>query len=453
MVELGTALRELAEGQQPLDGPDAGDLWQQGRRRVRRHRMLGAAAAACVLGVAVLGVGLVPDRPVAMPAGQSHAPAFPESIHVPDPDLAGTAEAGPIGPLALVAAAPRGNGQTPQLFAISATTGTYRFLDLPGQVPGTTVALSPDGNHVGYWYAGEVPDPVLHRGEKQSVAGVAIYDTVSGKVTRSAIPSDHGLDAAELFWIDDDQLILVYFPRATTNRSSEGGSFLWGTRMPKPVPSSLPDGSARFWRDPDGGFVQDSDTTSFNQVEVIPGAGLTVVTRPLPLQLPAKPTPTSVGLTQYAAVYRSGDLVLAVPSSTAAYAQPLMTGRVAADGSVGSLSFVDRLSNVRVLGWKDAHTVLVSGFRYRGGRTGLYEADLAAGTSRYLGTDAGTQYSSDDLPDGPAVATELTRHTTAGREPVVDHRSTAEYVAAAGAVVLLGSGALVLVRRRSRVQG
>src|SRR5690349_8960591 len=143
MNELGGALRDLAYQAPPAETVDADELWVAGRRRVRRQRLIGvavAAALAVLVGTAAL---VVPAPVVVMPAGEVHAPGFPTRVYTPSRWLAGTDDKGPLGQLALITGAPRHDGNG--IVGVSATTGEYRFLDLPGFVEGTTPDLAPDG--------------------------------------------------------------------------------------------------------------------------------------------------------------------------------------------------------------------------------------------------------------------------------------------------------------------
>src|SRR5262245_45629089 len=126
MTELGTALRELADRQQPVGGIDAADLWKHGRQRVRRRRMVGTAVVGALRAAVGIGSLVIPDPVVVMPAGEVHAPGYPERIYTPSQWLAGTDDKGPLGQLALISTAGR-DGHL-GVFGISATTGEYRFL-------------------------------------------------------------------------------------------------------------------------------------------------------------------------------------------------------------------------------------------------------------------------------------------------------------------------------------
>ena len=170
----------------------------------RRRRGTVAIAAAAVVALSALGVASwrLADVDVA-PAQPGGGLQLPDQFFTPSRWLPGTDDEGPIGPLAAVAGAER-PASTNGLVGVSAT-GEYRFLDLPSRAEddsfGTNdVAISADGSRVGYWY----------EGADATVEGVAVYDTVTGRVDRLAIDSDHGLQMESLVWSGDRLWFEVY---------------------------------------------------------------------------------------------------------------------------------------------------------------------------------------------------------------------------------------------------
>lgn len=209
MTTLHDRLAELAEDAPP--GGPAPDLWDRGRR-YRRLRLGGTAVIATVVVVGLLALGTLDwwrARPEPVPANGT--PALPQRIWMPSPFLPGTDDAGPLGQLAAIQNAERRGwgGTRSGLAGISATTGEYRFLDLP-DVSENDVALAPDGRHVAYWYTGETR--LSPNSESGPVVGVAVYDTSTGEVVRHEIPSDHGLmvGTADLIWADASRLVFSY---------------------------------------------------------------------------------------------------------------------------------------------------------------------------------------------------------------------------------------------------
>lgn len=199
-----TALRDrLADlageaGEVPGDAVDPAGLWSAGVRRQRRRRAAyagGGLAAALVLvaGVALGGQLVGESRepgPAVPPASELH---LPDRILQPDPWSEGTAEAGEIGPLAMISESKRtytrgwfDEVDGFQIYGVSAVDGTARFLDLPvdeeageGQ-PYTdySTALSPDGR----WVAYEVRlEDVESDGAGSRLTGYRLYDTVTGE--------------------------------------------------------------------------------------------------------------------------------------------------------------------------------------------------------------------------------------------------------------------------------
>src|SRR5690349_5241429 len=127
------------------------DLWHRGVRRARRRRaaagLAGAVAVVAVVAVSTAGPDLLrTDDP---PAGRVDQRHLPSRVYPPDRDAPGTAEDGPIGPVAALGAALRaGPAEHPgamddppqegitftehwQLFGVSAIDGTTRWIDLP----------------------------------------------------------------------------------------------------------------------------------------------------------------------------------------------------------------------------------------------------------------------------------------------------------------------------------
>jgi len=135
---------------------------------------------------------------------------MPDELFVPSPWLPGTEEAGPLGQLAAIIPAYRGGwtGEEMGLVGISATTGEYRFLDLPDLHAAPGAVLSPDGRHVAYWATGETNGSP--GGNGGPVSAVAVYDAVSGQVARHEVATEHGLRIQDLVWTDLATLLVVY---------------------------------------------------------------------------------------------------------------------------------------------------------------------------------------------------------------------------------------------------
>lgn len=254
MSTLHDRLAELAE-----DAPPGGALpgvWTRGRR-IARTRSIGTAVIAAVACLAVLAIGLVGwgrGATAIEPPAPGSAPALPTRLYAPSRWLPDT-DGHPIGPLAVVIGAPRGADGSGYV-AVSAATGEYRFLDLPGQIDTANiaqppVALSDDGTRLAYWTGA----PAATDGPADRlVSGVAVYDTVTGKVRRRPITTEHGLLPRSLLWAADDLLYLGYGQlqgaagtpagnTATTENNGVTWDMISGSVTPIAVPSSIDLGS------------------------------------------------------------------------------------------------------------------------------------------------------------------------------------------------------------------
>ena len=289
MSTLHDRLADLADDAPP-GGPVPG-LWDRGRR-YQRQRRTGTLVIAAAVVLALVGLGSLDwwrARPEPMPANGT--PALPQKIWAPSPWLPGTDDAGPLGQLAAVQYASRGSwtGGRDGVVGISATGGTYRFLDLPDAVypPIAPVALSPDGRHVAYWYSGQTR--LSPHSDDGPVVGVAVYDTATGDVARHPVPSDHGLSAEDLAWVDADRVVLGYLhwrggdADPVNDQSGAGdysGLLLWDPssgRPPAPLPGARPEdrdvqyaGGGRVLVEPDGVAVLDADTGRRTSLQLRP---------------------------------------------------------------------------------------------------------------------------------------------------------------------------------------
>jgi hypothetical protein len=447
MNDLGAALRELVDGQQPVGGYDAGELWRQGRRRVRRHRAIGAGIVAAVaLAIGVTGA-LVPQPTVVMPAGQPHRDAVPRSIYVPSKWLAGTDDRGPLGRLAALGGAPRAgqkNG-SPGIFGISARTGEYRFLDLPDRADRTDVKLSPDGRHVAYWLTGKTAGTPYSVGDGDVVTGIARYDTVTGRLTRYDVPSKHGLSTGGLAWMDDSTIALEYGFLETAHTSSGFAGREWKAGTAAPVLGIQRLDFSSLTPNPDGSYFEHKDASTFVQVErrsdtLMGGRGIAVLTLP-----EMSKQPYTDATTEYTQLSQSGRLVAVVLRNATTFSEPLVTGTVDDTGKVQELVLVDKLQDVQVLGWQDDHTVLVLGHLI-GKPTALMSVDLRGRHARQVGvaepssTDPGLQVTRE------LVGTPLARGL---RPPDPMDPRIRRGAILGGGLVLVGAG-LLLMRRRHR---
>ena len=148
------------------------------------------------------------------PAAPGTDPALPARFWEPSPWLPGN-DGEPTGPLAGLMETERkrflssGDG----VVGVSATTGEYRFLDLPDDAHdvGAGHALSPDGTKVAYWLTGETTGtPQTSGGQSLPVVGIGVWDAETGDVTRHEVETEHGLAPHELLWADPTRLIVQW---------------------------------------------------------------------------------------------------------------------------------------------------------------------------------------------------------------------------------------------------
>ncbi|MEP9365377.1 hypothetical protein ABLE68_20590 [Nocardioides sp. CN2-186] len=198
MTTLHDRLADLA-GEAPAAVPDPG-LWDRGRRYHRRRRAgtVVIAAAAAVLLATIATVDWQRSAPTPVPA---EGPAgLPNRMWAPGPWLPSTETPGQ---LVAITSADRGSwtGSHAGTVGVSATSGDYAFVDLPdADLEYADVDLAPDGRHVAYWLTG--PTTGTPNTADGPIAGVAVYDLVTGEVTRHWIDTAHGLRPDFLTWAD-----------------------------------------------------------------------------------------------------------------------------------------------------------------------------------------------------------------------------------------------------------
>ncbi|WP_370247585.1 hypothetical protein [Nocardioides sp.] len=206
---IATALHRLAESARPAPGPPGGDLWRAGVRRARRRRAAwGAVGAAVVLGATAV---LVPQAaPDVDPAGDGAPPAVPRLVW---PGTTAMSSAGPDDPPGILAVvAGYGYDLDDTVMVVSAETGEYRDLELPGRVG--LPRLAPDGRHLAFWVLGSpAGTPYPEDGREQPPVGVDVMDAVTGEIQRYRPPTEHGITTDQLRWGDDDTLLLTWGQR------------------------------------------------------------------------------------------------------------------------------------------------------------------------------------------------------------------------------------------------
>jgi hypothetical protein len=212
---LHEQLRDLAdEAGQSADPALGRELWRRGRRYSRRRRTgdLVIAGLTLVLLAVITGAAWQRAAPPPEPVPADAPAGLPDRIYRPSKWLPGTDEDGPLAQLAALIPQSRGawTGNESGVVGISATTGEYRFLDMPGYVGGGA-SLAPDGRHVAYWITGEPSaTPLTPEDGGDPVGGVAIYDTATGESRSHRLTSPHGISTEVLTWIDSGALLISY---------------------------------------------------------------------------------------------------------------------------------------------------------------------------------------------------------------------------------------------------
>ena len=256
MYALHERLAELAELSDSRPDPGTASAAETRGRRYAHRRRLGTALTSLVCAVALVAIAaasLLTSRDRVEPAAPGAARGLPEEIFEPSRWLEGT-EDSPPGPLSLLISTERGTwtGTVPGVVGVSATTGVYRFLDLPRAAPGEEVALSPDGNHVAFWATGPTTRSANTTSEGTGpVAAVAVFDTVTGETVRHEIVTDHGLAPDSFIWQDSDTLLLgfgVYLGGDGDSEMAQSSSndhtwHRWVVGTPAPVAAGLPPGA------------------------------------------------------------------------------------------------------------------------------------------------------------------------------------------------------------------
>jgi hypothetical protein len=277
MTTLHDQLRDLAD-EAPASLPAPG-LWERGLR----YRRVSRTGTLAVLGAAVLILALLggitwhraapPVQPATGPVG------LPDRVWDPSPWLPSTDRPGQ---LIAVKGAQRGSwtGLHAGVVGISAVTGEYTFLDLPGANPGhmDQVALAPDGNHVAYWLTGDTEGTPNTSFSSDPVAGVAVLDTTTGAVQRHWIPTEHGIEPGLLTWVDADRVVFEAGQIVAGDDGSDmdQGSSRQGPLMawtPGGTPEPVGAGGASGWDVVAAGHgrlvVQDSSTDAPGRFRVI----------------------------------------------------------------------------------------------------------------------------------------------------------------------------------------
>lgn len=421
--------------------------------RIKRNHRRNIALVALAVVVSVLFIGAVTQdvlaQRITMESGAAHAPALPENVYRPTRYLTGVADAGPPGRLALIAEKIEGEEYFGPWFGVSATTGEYRFLDLPDMAEGVRMRLSPDGRRIAYWMtgttAGATWNPVGSSGfsyDERPITGIAIYNTEDGSVVRNSIPSAHGLamdqDYGGMYWLSDQNLAYSYQEIAGDDAAGSfaegGGVVLWYDVDAEPVKTRqlAPDGERApsfLPAYPPTTFVRDNHFDPPVEVD----------DRGRETGRIAKALPVGSDLTW------SGNRLVRIGGDYSGGQLPQVEVGRAVGTSLVRFAALSGFRAEELLGWRSADTVLAVGEPGGGGEShgpyGLYAINIDDHTFRHVGVSEGfhTQF---------AVSL-LGEPTVPGREPPSVWRlllTTRVLLMASG---LLGLAVLILLRRRT----
>jgi hypothetical protein len=439
MTTLHDRLADLAD-EAPIGVP-APDLWTRGVRvhRVRRAGTLAIITTAVVLLAVVAAVDWQRSAPVPAPAYGSVG--LPDRVWSPSPWLPSTQQPGQ---LVAVSGAEQATwtGTHPAVVGISASTGGYAFLDLPGaDLENGAVELAPDGRHIAYWLTG--PTTGTPNSESGPVTGVGVYDAVTGSVTRHWIDTAHGLMPDFLTWADAGTVVFSAGQIRGGDDASgmDRSSSTFGTVTswalvgePQPVAGVAPGASLEGAGH--GRILVDGPSSRQDRHVLVDVAD---PTHPRDLEIPR--LTGAFGHMHFVALDATGRRIALVPAAT--------TPNVAQAGVAGHLHEVPGTERTfGVVDWIDSHSIVTLGRLGRMSvalRVALYRVDVSTGESRMI-----VRFPVDSLGGGWQFATDLLdAPSVAGVEPPspVDPRATAGLTVA---VCLAAGLALVLWRRRVR---
>lgn len=460
MSDLRERLNRLAEG--ASGDLDAAQLWTTGRRRHSLRTAAGALAVLLIATVSGLGGATLWSRtattqlPSTSQRTESPWPALtlPDRFVTPTPWLPGTDQAGPIGPLSAVVGGARrswrglGPATTNGLAGVSARTGEYRFLDLPGYSPSPgRPALSADGRRLAYWQSTDAS------AQDNAVTGLAVYDTVSGTVRTHRFDNALGTRADTLVWVGETLWFSsVKITSLAADGSSSGTAAMWQWPMDAvaradetyPVASALNAGT------PWGVVLSDDAPWDYSISD-----GRSVVRLALDRDANVPPVFSADGSALAAILQPSPGVMDSEPHD-------LLVGRLAKPIPLGfNLTGVDRghlsasadltvtlrevpgVKAQEVRGWRDASHVVVE--RYEQSQARLLSVDIRTGASTPL-----SRIATQNRGPGTIVADDAWQGEIVPASPgaPTDPRWTAASIAGA---VLLGLWGTRFVRRRRAV--
>ncbi|KQW53187.1 hypothetical protein ASC77_02510 [Nocardioides sp. Root1257] len=311
------------------------------------------------------------------------------------------------------------------LVGVSASTGEYRRLDLPGwselddPMGSSDIAVSADGRWVGYWYV-----------DDGRVQGVAAYDVETDEVTRRDVTTEFGLSPNGMVWVGDRLWFSAYaFLDASASSARGGSTTVWSPEDDEAQDLPLD-------RSPSFGNESATPTSvvepNGNGVDLYTADGA----RPRSLRIDRSFTGRAV---VSADEQRLAVVLDPTPSSFDGSKHGLVV--LTPDGHGGTVG--RRVPGVRtneVLAWRDDRHLVVSTY----------------GHAAYQLVDVGTGRTADFITPGSSWVPGMHLAADGWSAPVYDAPAPPTpmdprlVVGAAAAVVVLGLGALVLWRRRVR---
>ncbi|MET3960232.1 hypothetical protein ABIE44_000166 [Marmoricola sp. OAE513] len=451
MDDLGAALRELAGQAVAPSVNDPAGLWKQGRARVRRRRLAAVGVAAVLLGV-LAGLGTYVAVPTAsvVPVQSPHAPAVPKNVWQGPDWLPSTADEGPVGTVAALGV--RRDKYSEGRFVVSARTGEYRLLELPGYralYAESHLQLSPDGNHIAYWYF----DKAGMKSERALPKGAAVYDTRTGDVVRwpypyATDPKFSPYSVRSLLWIDRGHLAL-FGASDGPGEGYEDRTFVWDIGMSTPELLNFEFPSVGNVGPPNldgrilGKTVPLDDDRHYGFIagsgRLTPGSTVTL--------------PPSDGEYDYTEPTRQGSLVVV---NHFGFDRRVLVGEADRRGVVKRVSPIAGLAGAEVLGWLDAKHVLSLTHPAGAGEHQLSITDLATGMTKKVGSAEGAGGEDYKNPDGSPffqVATDLLGEPLVEgvHPPSLDPRLRIAGLVAGGVVLFVALAAGAWAQRRRRV--
>ena len=387
MTTLHGRLSDLAEESSRADAaePDSGDLWSRGVRRHRRQQLGSGVVVGVVVALIAGIVGLSWSRSDVdvQPASEVGHLGLPDHFYFPPERLPSTEDTGPIGPLSALMSG------LEEPVGISAT-GEYARLDLPrasgaGDDPAMPV-LSADGGRVAYWSTGRSSDEPV---DAWPLAGVSVYDTVTGETVTYDVETAHGLNPNGMAWAGDNLWFQVWQYDAPRGDGSRG------SRLQSTVVWNPGDDSSRTWDPRPEGLDYVSGVTAWDGALVdLGGQGALRLFRPEGSQVRARISGRR-SLVSEVHLDEAGARVAALrdvdgQNTTSDVPMPVLVGDLPDAGSSDpapvSLREVPGTSDSGVqvlLGWRDDRHVV--GYRYgEGVEPGYVSIDVDTGETEVL---------------------------------------------------------------------